>query len=260
MIYVLLDHPALDTVDLSGLEWFGYAASPMSPVRLAEGLERIGPVFVQFYGQTESTAHGTVLKRADHDAARPDVLASCGKPVSSIRLSIQDDDGNPVGTGDIGEICLQGPGVMDGYWKHPELTEQTIVDGWLHTGDMAVQDDEDWVTIVDRKKDMIISGGFNVFPREVEDALSSHSAVSMAAVIGVPDEKWGEAVKAVVVLKPGATTTPDELIALVREKKGPVYAPKSVEIVDAIPLTPVAKADKKALRAMYWQGEHRGVH
>ena len=260
MIYVLLDHPDLDTTDLSSLEWFGYAASPMSPTRLVEALERIGPVFMQYYGQTESTGHGTVLRRDQHDASRTDVLASCGKPEFTVELQIQDDDGNELAPGEAGEICLRGPAIMDGYWKQDELTAETLRDGWLHTGDMAVQDDEGFVTIVDRKKDMIISGGFNVFPREVEDVLSTHPSVAMSAVIGVPDDKWGEAVKAVVVLKPGSDVQPDELIALVREHKGPVYAPKSIEFVDAIPMTPVAKADKKALRAKYWTDSDRAVH
>jgi fatty-acyl-CoA synthase len=260
MIYVLLDHPALERTDLSSLEWFGYAASPMSPARLREGLERIGPIFMQYYGQTESTGHGTVLTRAQHDATNGDVLASCGKPVFSVSLQLQDDDGNEVQTGDVGEICLRGPCVMDGYWKQDELTEETLRGGWLHSGDMATQDAEGYVTIVDRKKDMIISGGFNVFPREIEDVLTAHPAIAMAAVIGVPDEKWGEAVKAVVTLKAGASVDADELIALVREHKGPVYAPKSVEFVEAIPMTPVAKADKKALRAKYWGGAERAVH
>lgn len=125
---------------------------------------------------------------------------------------------------------------------------------------MATRDEEGFYTIVDRKKDMIISGGFNVFPREVEDVLSAHPAVAMAAVIGVPDDKWGEAVKAIVTTKPGASVKADELIALVRQRKGPLYAPKSVDFVDAIPLTPVAKADKKALRARYWEGQERAVH
>ena len=149
---------------------------------------------------------------------------------------------------------------MQGYFKQPELTADAFRSGWLRTGDMAVRDGDGLFYIVDRKKDMIVSGGFNVFPREIEDVLTTHAAVSMAAVIGVPDEKWGEAVKALVVVKPGAAVEPDELVALVRERKGPVYAPKSVELVDSLPTTPVGKADKKALRAQYWAGHDRLVH
>ncbi len=260
MIYVPLDHPALARTDISSLETFLYAAAPMSPTRLAECLERIGPVFTQYYGQTESGGTGTVLAKQDHDPKNPGRLASCGKAMSAMRVEIQDDDGRDVPLGATGEICIRGPSVMDGYWKQPALTAETLRGGWLHTGDMATRDGDGFLTIVDRKKDMIVSGGFNVFPREVEDVLSSTAAVPMCAVIGVPDDKWGEAVKAIVVRKPGAQVTAEELIALVKEKKGAIYAPKSVDFADAIPLTAVGKADKKALRAKYWSGRDRLVH
>jgi len=149
---------------------------------------------------------------------------------------------------------------MQGYWKQPELTAAALRDGWLRTGDMAVRDEAGFYYIVDRKKDMIVSGGFNIFPREIEDVLSTHPVVSTAAVIGVPDEKWGEAVKALIVTWPGATGETAELIALVRERKGPVYAPKSVELVDSPPLTAVGKADKRMLRERYWAGRERRVN
>jgi fatty-acyl-CoA synthase len=260
MIYVLLDHPVLDSTDLSSLETFLYAAAPMSPTRLAECLERVGPVFTQYYGQTESAGMGTVLTKQDHDASHPGCLASCGQSVSSIRLQIQDETGAEVPVGETGEICLRGASVMDRYWKQSELTAETLRGGWLHTGDMATRDGDGFLTIVDRKKDMIVSGGFNVFPREVEDVLSSAPGGAMCAVIGVPDDHWGEAVKAVVVCKPGAEVAAEALITLVRERKGPVYAPKSVDFADTIPLTAVGKADKKALCAQYWSGQARLVH
>jgi fatty-acyl-CoA synthase len=177
-----------------------------------------------------------------------------------MRLTVQDDEGREVKAGDVGEICVRGPSVMDGYWKQPELTAETLRGGWLHTGDMATRDEDGFVTIVDRKKDMIVSGGFNVFPREIEDVISGSPGVAMCAVIGVPDDKWGEAVKAVVVRKAGAAVAADELIRLVKDHKGPVYAPKSVDFVDALPLTALGKADKKALRAQYWGGQARLVH
>jgi acyl-CoA synthetase (AMP-forming)/AMP-acid ligase II len=260
MVYALLAHPALEAADTTSLRTFVYAASPMSPRRLEEALERIGPVFLQFYGQTESTALGTVLWRRDHDPANPGRLTSCGRPVAGIRLQLRDDDGAQAADGKVGEICLRGPTVMDGYWRQPELTAETLRGGWLHTGDMATRDDDGFLTIVDRKKDMIVSGGFNVFPREIEDVLSAHPAVAAAAVIGVPDERWGEAVKAIVVLRPDTDVAADDLVAVVRECKGPLHAPKSVDFVDAIPLTPVGKADKRALRARHWTGEQRMVH
>ncbi|TMF91518.1 MAG: acyl-CoA synthetase, partial [Chloroflexi bacterium] len=173
--------------------------------------------------------------------------------------AVLDEEGNPVPDGTPGELCMQGPTVMNGYWKQPELSAATLAGGWLHTGDIGTRDQDGFFYIVDRKKDMIVSGGFNVFPREIEDVLAGHPAVSTAAVIGVPDDRWGEAVKALVVLRPGAAVEAGELIALVRERKGPIYAPKSVEFLEALPMTPVGKADKKVLRARYWAGHDRQV-
>jgi fatty-acyl-CoA synthase len=259
MIYALLDHPELDSTDLSSLETVMYGASPISPTRLAEGLERVGPVFCQLYGQTESGGQGTSLWRAQHDPSDLERLTSCGTPTPFTRVTLLDESGEPVPDGNPGEICLQGPSVMDGYWKQPQLTASTLADGWLHTGDIAVRDGDNLFYIVDRKKDMIVTGGFNVFPREIEDVLAQHPAVSTAAVIGVPDDKWGEAVKALVVARPGAHVNAAELIALVRDHKGPVHAPKSVEFLDALPLTAVGKADKKLLRAKYWHSQERSV-
>jgi fatty-acyl-CoA synthase len=259
MIYAILDHPALATTDLSSLEMLIYGASPISPTRLAEGIERIGQVFCQLYGQTESFGQGTSLWRAHHNPADLHRLTSCGTAMPFTRISVLDDDGQPAPDGTPGEMCIQGPSVMQGYWRQPEMSASTLAGGWLHTGDIGVRDDDGFFYIVDRKKDMIVSGGFNVFPREIEDVLCEHAAVSTAAVIGVPDDKWGEAVKALVVLRPGAQADPAELTALVRERKGPVCAPKSVEFLDSLPLTAVGKADKKLLRARYWGGRDRQV-
>jgi fatty-acyl-CoA synthase len=166
----------------------------------------------------------------------------------------------PVGPGEAGEICVQGPLVMEGYWKQPEQTSQALRSGWLHTGDVGIADDEGYITIVDRLKDMIISGGFNVYPREVEDVLTQHPAVAAAAVIGVPDERWGEAVTACVVLKASARAEAAELIKFVKTRKDSMHAPKAVHFVDSIPLTPVGKADKKVLRQRFWAGQERAVH
>jgi fatty-acyl-CoA synthase len=259
MIYALLDHPQLDSTDLSSLETVMYGASPISPSRLAEGLERIGPVFCQLYGQTESAGQGTSLWRAHHDPSSLHRLSSCGKAMPFNRVSVLDEENRPAPDGTPGEMCIQGPTVMQGYWKQPELTEAALSGGWLHTGDIGIRDEEGFFYIVDRKKDMIVSGGFNVYPREVEDVLARHVAVSMVAVIGVPDDKWGEAVKALVVLRPGASVEAADLIALVRDHKGPIYAPKSVEFIDALPMTPVGKADKRVLRARYWVGRERQI-
>jgi fatty-acyl-CoA synthase len=258
MIYVLLDHPRLDRTDLSSLELAIYGASPMSPTRLVEALERIGPVFNQLYGQTECYPV-SVLHKADHDRRRPELFASCGFPVASCQVSLRDDDNEEVKPGDPGEICVRAPQAMEGYWKRPEQTAETFKGGWLHTGDIARADEQGYLYIVDRKKDMIVSGGFNIFPREVEDVLSSHPDVAMAAVIGVPHEKWGEAVTALIVARPGAQPSAEALMQLVRERKGGPHAPKQVEFVDNLPLTAVGKVDKKVLRAKYWAGQSRQV-
>ncbi|KPK07114.1 MAG: acyl-CoA synthetase [Betaproteobacteria bacterium SG8_39] len=261
MVYVLLDHPGMAQADLSSLELVIYGASPMSPARLMEAMKRFGRVFMQLYGQSEAPNCVTALHKHEHDPEHhPERLASCGTPSGSSQVALLDDDGNAVPVGEVGEICVRGPLVMLGYWNKPEETEQAFRHGWLHTGDMARCDADGFIYIVDRSKDLIITGGFNVFPREVEDVLTRHPAVAAAAVIGVPDEKWGEAVKAVVVLKAGAAVAPEALIALVREHKGPVQAPKSVDFVDALPVTGLGKPDKKALRARYWGGQQRAVH
>ncbi len=258
MIYVMLDHPKLEKTDLSSLELILYGASPMSPTRLVEGLERIGPVFSQLYGQTECYPV-SVLRKADHDAARPELFASCGFPIASCSVTLRDEDNEEVKPGEAGEICVRAPHAMEQYWKRPEQTTETFKGGWLHTGDIARADERGYLYIVDRKKDMIVSGGFNIFPREVEDVLSSHPDVAMAAVIGVPHEKWGEAVAALIVTKAGARPTPEALMQLVKDRKGGTHAPKQVEFVDSLPLTAVGKVDKKVLRAKYWTGQSRQV-
>jgi fatty-acyl-CoA synthase len=215
-------------------------------------------VFSQLYGQTEGYPI-SLLRKADHDPGRPERFASCGHPVSNLEVKLLDDSLGEVAPGEAGEICVRGPQVMESYWNRPAETEETLKGGWLHTGDVARADEEGYLYIVDRKKDMIITGGFNVYPREVEDALTAHPGVAMAAVIGVPDPKWGEAVTALVVRRAAATVAGEELIRLVKEKKGSTQAPKRVEFVDALPLTAVGKVDKKALRARYWAGQARQV-
>jgi fatty-acyl-CoA synthase len=251
MIYALLDHPRFDEFDLSSLETIFYGASAMSPTRLREAIARFGPVFFQFYGQSEAPMSLTILRRAEHQPDDPMRLTSCGRPVPWVEVALLDDQNRPVAMGEPGEICARGPLVMGGYHNKPEQTAEALAGGWLHTGDVAVADDEGFLRIVDRKKDMIVTGGFNVYPREIEDVLGGHPFVSNCAVVGVPDARWGEAVKAVVVLRPGAAPCADELIALVRARKGSVQAPKTIDFVDAIPVTALGKADKKTLRARY---------
>lgn len=251
MIYALLDHPDFDKYDLSSLETIFYGASLMSPARLKEGIERIGPVFFQFYGQAEAPMTVTVLRRSEHDPNNPDRLASCGRPVPYVDVALLGEDNQPVADGEPGEICVRGPLVMDGYLDRAEQNREALAGGWLHTGDVAVKDADGFLRIVDRKKDMIVTGGFNVFPSEVENVIAQHPAVAQVAVFGVPDEKWGEAVSAAVVLRPGASVDAGELTALVKTHKGSVQAPKHVAFIAAIPQTAVGKPDKKALRAQF---------
>jgi fatty-acyl-CoA synthase len=263
MIYVLLDHPGLDDADTSSLRTIVYGAAPMGRERLVEALRRLGPIFCQLYGQTEAPNQLTVLTHADHAEALAsgdlERLSSCGRPVTIAQIRLVDDDMADVPPGEAGEIAVRGPHVMLGYWKRPEETAAALREGWLRTGDVARADDRGFLYIVDRKKDMIITGGFNVFPKEVEQALFEHEAVRDACVIGVPDEKWGEAVKAFVVTD-GAGVDEAELIAWVKERKGSVLAPKTVELVDAIPLTAVGKHDKPALRREFWSARERAVN
>jgi fatty-acyl-CoA synthase len=259
-LYRILDHPRLARSDLSSIETIFYGAAPCSPSRLAEAVGIFGPVFMQFYGQSEAPMTVCILRREDHDPARPERFASCGKPIPGIEVQLLDEQGREVAIGEPGEICVRGPLVMTGYRNRPEETAAALADGWLHTGDVAKKDDEGYLYIVDRRKDMIVSGGFNVFPKEVEDALTLHESVAQAAVIGVPDPDWGEAVKAFVIRREGMTVSGDELAAFVREKKGPVYAPKAIEFVESLPVSPLGKVDKKALRAPYWNADGRQVH
>jgi len=247
MLYALLDEPCLGGADVSSLEYLFYGAAPASPARLVEAIERMGPVLAQGYGQTECYPI-SVLRRQDHDPRYPELLSSCGIPVATCEVRLLDSDGNAVAPGEAGEICARTPAAMDGYWKLPDLTAETLAGGWVHTGDVARMDDRGYLYIVDRKKDLIISGGFNVYPREVEDALTGHASVAMAAVVGIPDDRWGEAVVAAVVLRAGSAVEPEALISHVKQRKGSVHAPKRIAIVEALPTTSLGKIDKVALR------------
>jgi fatty-acyl-CoA synthase len=260
MIYKLLDHPRCATADFSSLELLSYGASPMAPARIREAIARIGPVLSQSYGQTECPSNILHLTAEDHCRTDVDTLASAGMPYPGVTVALLDENDRPVPEGEVGELCVRSALVMDGYWKQPGLTAQALRGGWLHTGDMARRDAHGYHYLVDRRKDMIISGGFNVYPKEVEDVIAQHPAVAAVAVIGVPDERWGEAVKAVVVRRGGAPLGTDEVRALVRQAKGSVCTPKTVEFADALPLTPLGKPDKKALRERYWAGQARSIH
>lgn len=251
MLYVLLDSPASRNFDLTSLHTVIYGAAPMSPERMREALERFGPIFVQLYGQTEVPMCISALRKTDHDPDRPDRLGSAGLPCPSVQLKLFDPAMKEVPDGEPGEICVRGPLVMDGYWQRDEATAEAFRGGWHHTGDVAIRTPAGFLKIVDRTSDLIITGGFNVYPREVEDALATHPAVSAAAVVGLPDDKWGEAVTAFVVLREGKEAVCDEIKAHVRELRGAIATPKSVRIVDSLPVTPLGKIDRRSLRAQF---------
>jgi fatty-acyl-CoA synthase len=247
MLYALLDHPRLPAADLSGLDWVLYGAAPADPARLAQARRILGPVLSQHYGQAEAPNALTVLDPAEH-RDDPRVLGSCGRPMPGVEIALLDPHGREVAVGEPGELCVRGPLVMDGYWNKPEQTAATLEGGWLHTGDVARRDDTGLITIIDRIKDTIITGGFNVYPREVEDALATHPAVAASAVYGTPDPRWGEAVTATVVLRPGQQATPADLTDHVRARKGALWAPKLLRLADSLPLTALGKVDRKELR------------
>ncbi|MGO4281815.1 AMP-binding protein [Cupriavidus sp. RAF20_2] len=258
-IYGLLDFPGLADHDLSSLHRIWYGAAPIAPARLAEAIGRIGRIFGQIYGQAEAPMTVTYLRADEHDPARPHLMGSCGRPIPGNDVRLLDTQLQEVPPGEIGELCVRGPLVMSGYLNRPEETAKTLAGDWLHTGDMARRDAAGYLYLVDRAKDMIISGGFNVYSSEVENCLAAHPAVAMSAVIGVPHAKWGEAVTALVVLKPDASVTEQALIDYVTERKGVVCAPKSVSFETELPHTSLGKLDKKTLRARYWSGQDRQV-
>jgi acyl-CoA synthetase (AMP-forming)/AMP-acid ligase II len=264
VIYGLLDIPDLNRkVDFSSLKYFFYGAAPMSVDKLKRAIDVFGPVMTGGYGQTEAPGTISSLPPVEHftlgKLAGDERLSSVGRPNPLIRVEMMNDANEILPRGETGEICVRGDLVMKGYYKDPEKTAETIIDGWLHTGDIGHIDADGYLHITDRKKDMIISGGFNVYPSEVEQVIWGHPAVRDCAVIGVPDEKWGEAVKAVIELNAGETVGADEIIALCKEKLGSVKAPKSVDFIEALPRSPVGKVLKKELRAGYWQDSSRKI-
>lgn len=257
LIYLVLDHEALGRTDLSSLQCFWYGAAPMSTARLAEALDRIGPM-AQLFGQSEAPMMISTMAPAEH--RRPDGsvhtgrLASAGRPSPLVTVAILDGDGNAVPQGERGEICVRGSLVMAGYYRNPEATAEASAHGWHHTGDIGFLDGEGFLHIVDRAKDMVITGGFNVYSAEVEQAVLAHEAVRDCAVIGLPDDKWGERVTAVVQLRPGTRLNPGELIAFVKDRIGSVKAPKQIEVWPDLPRSTVGKVLKAEIRTTLTAG------
>lgn len=259
MLHAIVRQENLRAEDLSTMELVIYGAAPIRPALLEEAIGILGPVFLQLYAQSEAPMTVTTLNIDDHELDRPERLLSCGFPMVGVQVRLLDEEAREVPPGDVGEVCVRGPLVMDGYWNRPEETAAAFKDDWLWTGDLARADAEGYLYLVDRKKELIISGGFNIYPKEVEDALISHLAVEQAAVFGVPDEKWGEAIKAAVVLCAGASLSERELIEHVRTAKGPISAPKSIDFIAQMPQTALGKPDKQSLRAAYWSASMRNI-
>ncbi len=252
----MLSLPDTDTYDISSLKRIWYAGSPMPVEILKQGMQRLGPVFIQSYGQSESGPIVSTLAQKAHlvldkPVEAQKVLASCGKPVPGVHVRIVDEKGRDVSLGEIGEIVVKSRSLMQEYWKKPEETAKAIVDGWLYTGDIGYYDSEGNIYLVDRKKDMIISGGENIYPREVEEALYRHPAVEEAAVIGVPDPYWVERVHAIVVLKPGESVVDKELKDFCKQNMASYKAPKSFDFVESLPKSPQGKILKRELRKEY---------
>ncbi|MFK0291843.1 AMP-binding protein [Streptomyces sp. NPDC090442] len=248
LLYQLVDHPHADRTDTSSLRQVIYGGCQASPTRIADAVRRFGPVLTQGYGQTESGSI-SVLTPDDHDLNHPERLRSAGKVLPDVEVAIRDSAGSDLPPGEHGEICVRSGHIMQGYWKRPELTAEVLRDGWLHTGDIGFLDDEGYLTIVDRIKDMIVVVGGHVYTTELEDLLNSHPEVLQSAVYGVRDADRTERVHATVVRASGAEVGTDELRAMVRRERGTMYEPTHIVFADALPLTDAGKPDKKLLQS-----------
>ena len=254
-LYAMLDHPDLEKYDYSSLEAFFIGAAPTAPERYKEAVEKLGPCITEHYGQTETMfplLYKTTAECLDENGNyRESVLRAAGRACPNCRVEIMGEDGKILGPNEPGEIVIRGSSVMKGYYTNPEATAEVFKFDWHHTTDVGVKDEEGYITIVDRMKDMIISGGFNIYPVEIENVINGMPEVQNCAVIGVPDAKWGEAIKAVIVLQDGASLDEAAVIALCKEKLGSIKAPKSVNFWDELPLSPVGKILKREIRKNY---------
>ena len=259
MLQLLLDHPDAAKADFSSLRLTLYAGSPISLGLIRRAIEVMPCRFMQFYGSTESGGAASILRPDEHNLESEEKLQSCGRPLPLIEFRIVDGQGNEVPDGTPGELMIRVPSITKGYWRQPEATAAVLQNGWYRSGDIARRDEEGLYYIVDRAKDMILSGGENIYSAEVENALSMHPDVASVAVIGVPDPKWGEAVKACVILKEGCAPDEARLITFARERLAGYKVPKSVTFMDSFPLVPSGKISKKDLRAPFWESHGRAV-
>ena len=264
MLYHLLDSPDKDRFDLSSLRAIVYGGSPIALPRLIEAVKFFGPKLTQLYGQAEAPMCISFLSGRDHiiegapEAVRR--LSSAGKPCTNTAVRIVDDKGSDLPPESVGEVIVRGDHMFVGYWDKPRETAETLKDGWVHTGDLGFFDSRGFIFLVDRKKDMIISGAFNIYPKEIEDVIATHPKVKEVAVIGIPDEKWGEAVKAVIVPRAGEKISQEEIIAFCADRLARFKKPKSVDFIDQLPRNPYGKVLKTELRQPYWEGLGRRIH
>jgi acyl-CoA synthetase (AMP-forming)/AMP-acid ligase II len=263
MIKMMIDHPEIDRYDHSSLRSLIYGGAPILVEDLKKAMKKLGHCLIQLYGQGESPMTITYLPHADHrldaDQAHGNRLASAGFARTNVEVKIFDEDDNELPRGEIGEIVTRSDAVMKGYWRNPKATSDSLRNGWLHTGDVGYLDDHGYLFLMDRSKDMIISGGENIYPREIEEVLIRHPAVREVAVIGIPDDKWGEAIKAVVALSPGSEATEEDLIAFCKENIASYKKPKSIDFVVELPKNNYGKILKKAIRDRYWKDKARRV-
>ncbi len=259
MIQMLLDHPSAAVADFTSLRLVMYAGSPISLGLIRRAIGAMPCEFMQFYGATETSGAVTLLRPAEHNLEREDKLKACGRPLPLIELRIVDESGADVAEGEPGELWIRSPSLASGYWKKPQVTADVFQQGWYHSGDIAIRDEEGLYYIHDRLKDMIVSGGENIYSTEIESVLSTHPAVAVVAVIGVPDARWGEAVKACIVAKPGIEISAEELIDYCRPRLAGYKVPKSIDFHAAFPMTGSGKIAKKQLREPFWTGQDRAI-
>ncbi|PTL85524.1 long-chain-fatty-acid--CoA ligase [Vitiosangium sp. GDMCC 1.1324] len=260
MLQVLMIEPGIQSADLSSLETVVYGGSPISPALLERAMELFGCGFCQLYGMTETGNVAVCMRPEDHRGAHHQRLRAAGRPLPGVEVRILDERRNELGAGSVGEIALKSPARMVGYWKQPEASAKTMVDGWVLTGDAGYRDEEGFVYVCDRLKDMIICAGENIYPAEIENVVRSQEGVADVAVIGIPDELWGETVKAIVVPRPGFTLRPGDIMRHARSHLAEFKVPKSVDFVEQLPRNASGKLLKEQLRRPYWQGRERRVN
>lgn len=263
LLRMLLDHPDVPDTRLDSLRAVVYAASPAAPSLVERARKLLGPVLYTGFGQTEAYGLNTLMGPQEHEqalVAGGKRLASIGRECASAQVRIRSENGEDVATGEVGEIWVCAPWATPGFWQRPDLDEKRLTNGWLRTGDLGRIEADGYIYLADRKEDMIITGGFNVYPAEVENVLMEHEAVAECGVYPVPDAKWGEAINASVMLRPNCEASPEDLLAFAKQRLARFKAPKAIRIVDELPKTPVGKILRRALREPYWRGRDKDVH